>query len=155
MPTGGARPNAGRPQEPNALRHDRSNVPSEKDGWITLPAEGRDGDTPHWPLADQTTREAAVWANLWQSPQAVAWEANHSEWEVAFFVRRLVQAEKVASSSNNATLVRQQMDSLGLTAPGMRANRWKLSDAQVGPRLVREPLPDNKYSARNRIKRVV
>lgn len=154
MPTGGARRNPGPDPDPNALRRDRPGA--DKDGWITLPAGGRDGDTPHWPLADQTTREAQVWAKLWCSPQAVAWEANHSEWEVAFFVRRLVQAEKVASSSNNATLVRQQMDSLGLTAPGMRANRWKLSTDELGTaRLTREPLPDNKYSAKNRIKRVV
>jgi hypothetical protein len=136
--------------DPNALRRDKKS----DEVWTTLPAGGRQGDTPYWPLAGQSNREAAVWAQLWQTPQAVMWEANHLEWEVAFFVRRLVQAEEHKSSSQNATLVRQQMDSLGLSMSGMRSNRWKLSTDELGEqRLRRDPLPDNKYSARSRIKR--
>lgn len=150
MPTGSSS-NSGPAPSPTALRRDRSN---DKDEWTTLPAGGREGDTPYWPLTPANNREALVWAQLWQTPQAVAWEANHSEWEVAFFVRRLVQAEAHGSSSNNAVLVRQQMDSLGLTSPGMRSNRWKLSTDEVGAaRLAREPMPENKYSARNRVAR--
>lgn len=141
----------GPPPDPLALRRERK---SDQETWTTLPAGGRQGDTPRWPLASQSNREAVVWAELWQTPQAVMWEANHLEWEVSFFVRRLVEAEVHKSSSQNATLVRQQMDSLGLSMSGMRTNRWKLSSDEVGEaRLRRDPLPENKYSARSRIKR--
>lgn len=141
--------------DPNALRRD---LPSDKDTWTTLPAGGRQGDTPNWPLAwtgsPNEKRELVVWGQLWQTPQAVMWEANNLEWEVAFFVRRMVQAEQHGSSSQNATLVRQQMDSLGLSMSGMRANRWKVSTDEVADaRLRRDPLPNNKYSARSRIKK--
>lgn len=152
MPSGGARTNSGPPPDPNALRRGTSRDTDKE--WLTLPAGGRDGDTPVWPLKDQTTREATVWAAMWCKPQAVAWERFGLEWEVALFVRRMVETEVPRSSSNTATLVRQMMDSLGLTTPGMKNNRWKLSDDEVGAqRLAREPLPENKYSARNRIRK--
>lgn len=139
----------------DALRRER---PDDKADWIILPALGREGDTPVWPLnwsgSPLEAREMVVWAQLWQTPQSVAWERNHSEWEVAFFVRRLVQAEGHSSSSQNATLVRQQMDSLGLTAPGMRSNRWKLSTDQLGERRLERPsLVPDRASSRNRVKK--
>lgn len=49
MASGGARPNSGPPPDPNALRRDR-NVGLDRDGWLTLPASGYDGETPDWPL---------------------------------------------------------------------------------------------------------
>lgn len=49
MPKGGARVNSGPPPDPNALRRDR---PSDKNGWITLPAGGYDGPIPDWPLLE-------------------------------------------------------------------------------------------------------
>lgn len=47
MARGGARTISGPPPDPNALRRDRK---SDRDGWTTLPAEGRKGPTPPWPL---------------------------------------------------------------------------------------------------------
>lgn len=49
MAKGGARVNSGPPPDPNALRRDR-NRDLDKDGWLTLPASGFDGDVPAWPL---------------------------------------------------------------------------------------------------------
>lgn len=47
MPRGGARINSGPPPDPNALRRDRK---ADKDGWLTLPEEGRKGRAPKFPL---------------------------------------------------------------------------------------------------------
>lgn len=47
MPRGGARLNSGPPPDPNALRRDRRD---DKAGWTMLPASGRQGDPPNWPL---------------------------------------------------------------------------------------------------------
>jgi hypothetical protein len=55
------------------------------------------------------------------------WERFGQELEVALYVRRLTEAELMDSRVNLSTLVRQMGDSLGLTTPGMRANRWKIS----------------------------
>lgn len=128
MPSGGARSRSGPPPDPNALRRDRKD-----DGeWLTLPAEGRDGDPPTWPLAvfasqlEQNEREQVIWAEMWRKPQAVAWERLGLAYEVALMVRRMVEAERPGSHTSTGTLVRQMMDSLGLTTPGLRSNRWKL-----------------------------
>jgi len=47
MPKGGARINSGPAPDPNALRRDRA---EDKAGWTILPADGRQGDPPDWPL---------------------------------------------------------------------------------------------------------
>jgi hypothetical protein len=56
------------------------------------------------------------------------WEANRQELEVALYVRSLVEAERPLATTASRTLVRQQMDSLGLTLPGLLRNRWVIVD---------------------------
>ncbi|MFP3986891.1 hypothetical protein U9R90_05190 [Streptomyces sp. E11-3] len=73
-----------------------------------------------------SVREAELWADLWRKPQAIMWERFGQELEVALYVRRLTEAELMDSRVNLSTLVRQMGDSLGLTTPGMRANRWRV-----------------------------
>jgi hypothetical protein len=131
MPKGGARTRSGPPPDPNALRRDR---PSDAEGWRTLPAEGRRGATPPWPLSEDSEREAELWRAMWRRPQAVAWEDNAQHYEVAMFVRSLAAAEDPKASVNARTLVRQQMDSLGITQPGLRSNRWRIGDAPPAKR---------------------
>ena len=65
---------------------------------------------------------------MWRRPQAVAWKDNAQEVEVAMFVRQLAAAEQHTASVAARTLIRQQMDSLGMTVPGLRANRWRIGD---------------------------
>jgi hypothetical protein len=107
--------------------------------WTILPAEGRQGATPDWPLTEQTDREADLWDRLWEMPQAFMWERYNQDIEVALYVRRLAEAEKPEAFVNLGTLVRQMADALGLTTPGMRANRWRVErpseedDAPTGP----------------------
>ncbi|MER6435435.1 hypothetical protein ABT275_03600 [Streptomyces sp. NPDC001185] len=95
--------------------------------WTILPAEGRQDVTPDWPLTEQTDREDDLWVALWEKPQALMWERYSQEIEVALYVRRLVEAEKPQAFVNLGTLVRQMADALGLTTPGMRANRWRIN----------------------------
>lgn len=57
MPRGGARANSGPPPDPNALRRDRK---EDKAGWTILPAEGRTGPLPEWPLGPNIVLAAAV-----------------------------------------------------------------------------------------------
>lgn len=64
------------------------------------------------------------------------WERFSQQHEVGLYVRRFCEAEELESKVNLSTLVRQMADSLGLTTPGMRANRWRIlreEDAAVRP----------------------
>lgn len=121
MPSGGARSRSGPAPDPMALRRER-----DAGEWTILPAAGRQGATPDWPLTEQTLREADLWQDLWNKPQALMWERFGQELEVALYIRRLTEAELMDSRVNLTTVVRQMADSLGLTTPGMRANRWRI-----------------------------
>lgn len=121
MAKGGARTRSGPAPDPDALRRER-----DAGEWTILPAEGRQGATPDWPLTEQTGREEELWDRLWRMPQALMWERYGQELEVALYVRRLSEAEARDSSVALSTLVRQLADSLGLSTPGMRANRWRV-----------------------------
>lgn len=122
---------SGPPPDPDSL--------TQTDGdWTVLPAEGRKGPVPEWPLSSPTGRELELWAGEWCRPQAVMWEQAGQELEVALFVRSLVKAEAHEASTNARTLVRQQMEALGISVPGMQRNRWKIGqiepvDADVEP----------------------
>lgn len=149
MPSGGARSRSGPPPDPTALRRDR-----KTDGeWTTLPAEGRDGPPPAWPLTKAKARETELWRILWAKPQAVQWERMGQEFEVAMYVRRLAEAEQPDSSVAGSTLVRQMADALGLTIPGLRVNRWKIAADQVAEkREQRRAAAPKKPLARDRFK---
>lgn len=121
MPSGGARVRSGPPPDPTALRRER-----DAGEWTELPAEGRLTDPPEWPLSGQSPRERELWARLWCMPQALMWERYGQELEVALYVRQLERFERPKSPILLGTLVRQMADSLGLTTPGIRANRWKI-----------------------------
>lgn len=136
MPKGGARTRSGPPPDPNSL--------TSADGeWTILPASGRPGPPPKWPLPapmvpskdgpevleEIQARELEVWAGLWSLPQAIEWERLHQEHLVGLYVRRLVEAEVVASSVSLSTLVRQLADELSLTTGGMLRNRLRVGPA--------------------------
>ena len=61
------------------------------------------------------------------------WERFGQELEVALYVRRFTEAELMDSRVNLSTLVRQMADSLGLTTPGMWANRWRITAEEPAP----------------------
>lgn len=146
MTSGGARARSGPPPDPNALRRER-----DAGEWTVLPAEGRAGVTPDWPLAGQSTREAGLWDSLWGKPQALMWERFGQELEVALYVRNFARAEDADAAIALGTLVRQQMDSLGLTTPGLRANRWRITRDEMSEQRVTRDMP-KPPSSRSRLK---
>jgi hypothetical protein len=90
MASGGARSRSGPAPDPNALRRER-----DAGEWSILPAEGRQGATPEWPMEEQTIRESVLWEKLWRKPQALMWERYGQEYEVALYVRRACEAEQI------------------------------------------------------------
>lgn len=147
MPKGGARTRSGPAPDPNALRRDR---PADAAEWVVLPAAGRTGPPPDWPLTEPADRELGIWATLWAKPQAIVWEQQGQQLEVALYVRRLCEAEESGAPAVLTTLVRQLGDSLGISTPGMRANRWRIGEtveAQPAPRKAAAP-----RSARDRLR---
>jgi hypothetical protein len=104
----------------------------ERDGgdWVTLPAKGREGKAPAWPLSKASQRESTFWRREWRRPQAVMWERNGQELEVALYVRSLAAAELLDASVAARTLVRQQQEALGLSLPGLARNRWRIEHVE-------------------------
>jgi hypothetical protein len=149
MVSGGARSRSGPAPDPTALRRDR-----DVGEWTILPTEGRQGATPDWPLTDESVRESELWDVMWRRPQALMWERYGQEHEVALYVRRLTEAELMDSRVNLTTLVKQMADSLGLTTPGMRANRWRIAADEVTERRESsgKPAESRRRSARDRFK---
>ncbi len=151
MPRGGARAVSGPPPDPRSMRSAKS---MEKGGWRTLPAEGRTGDAPEWPLTEAADRELDLWDDLWAKPQAVAWEDMGQELEVALFVRTLAEAERVDARVDVKKMVRGYLDSLGLSVAGMNRNRWKIAPSADAP-VTDGPVsaaPVRRPSARDRLK---
>lgn len=123
MSRGGARSRSG----PAPTSTDRSHK-ADAQGWLTLPADGRDGPMPAFPLITPSDREYELWERMWELPQAVAWEAYHLEFELASYVRVLARAELPRSSAMLWAQAKQMAESLGLTASGMQRNRWHVAD---------------------------
>lgn len=144
MPKGGARTRSGPAADPASLRQT-----GKADDWTKLPGSGRLTPPPDWPLTEASGRESAMWERLWALPQAVEWDRRRQDLEVALYVRRLVEVESPGSSVNLGTLVRQMSDSLGLTTPGMRANRWLIVDDAPA-----ETAPARRSSSRARLRAV-
>ena len=142
MPRGGARARSGPAPDPNALRRDRLDDQAE---WVELPAGGREGPTPEWPLEVEADEwERRYWAELWRTPQAVAWEQNGDQVAVAIYVRTAREAAKHDAPATTRTSLLRMRDALGLTVLGMRANRWR-----IGSRERRAAAADRRRSGRS------
>lgn len=145
MATGGYRAGAGRPLDPNALRRER---PSDQAGWTNLP-ERRKGKAPEFPLVDPLPRELKVWEDHWSLPQAVEWERQNLEYEVALFVRTFCEAEQPGAAANLRTLVKQQQEVLGLSLAGLHRMRWKVG-GEIPTEAPKTSQPAKRKSARER-----
>lgn len=104
---------------------------------LVLPPQGRAGDPPVWPLPKPTAAERKVWAEMWATPQAVAWEQLGWTRTVARYARSLVDAEKPGATAALLGQVRQMEDRLGLTPMAMLRLRWAIGvvPAAAAPRL--------------------
>ncbi|MFH8369186.1 hypothetical protein [Streptomyces sp. NPDC018031] len=149
MPRGGHAA-SGPPPDPNSLKSAKA---VQAGGWMTLPAEGRTGPAPQWPLTEQTDREADLWEDLWTKPQAVAWEAMEQVLEVALFCRTLAEAERPDCRVDVKKMIRGYLDSLGLSVAGMLRNRWKVGPpAGVVEQAAPAAAPARRASARDRLR---
>jgi hypothetical protein len=148
MPSGGARARSGPARDPNALRRDR---PGDKDGWTTLPAEGRTGEPPGWPLDQQSGREAELWASFWRKPVATIWERDSIVEVVALFVRQFAEGEVPKSSAENRKTIRLMMADLYLTPDSMLRAKLRISTDEVREKRAELKTPARK-SARTRLK---
>jgi hypothetical protein len=150
VPRGGARTASGPPPDPNALRRDRKSDA----GFTVLPASGRVGDPPPWPLTDPAPRESVLWAAFWAKPQAILWELNGQAFEVAMHVRCFAEAEKPGAPTAVRTLVRQQADALLLTIPAMHSARVRISVDEVRGKREAAPVAAPASSSRSRLRAV-
>lgn len=104
-------------------------------GLMLLPPEGREGVPPAWPLPGrQVAAEREMWAQLWRTPQAVAWERLGWVRTVARYCRIAVLAE---SRDATAAVMAQALaleDRLGLTPKAMRLLLWQIATDEVAER---------------------
>ncbi len=106
---------------PNAIRR------NARVGPVRLPAEGRKGPTPRWPLPEPpSASERKVWKDLWTTPQAVMWEAQNSTRTVARYCRMLTEAEAPGARPSLLGQVTAVEDRLGLTPKAMRTLMWEI-----------------------------
>lgn len=113
------------PPKPASQRRRRNAVP----GTVFLPAEGRRGETPPWPLEMFRDGEFAAWSEMWATPQAVAWERMGRA--TARVVARYARLRSRAEYDPEAPVmllaeVRQLENQLGLTPRAMLSLRWEI-----------------------------
>ena len=119
------------PKDPSSRRRRNATV-----GKTMLPAGGRQGDVPVWPILART--EPDVWADLWRTPQASAWEAQGWTRVVARYAL-LIEATEDPNPENSPSAailaeVRQMEDRLGLNPKAMRSLLWEVTSDEVAER---------------------
>lgn len=127
MPKGGARNRSGPAKDPKSGRSESLGI-----AFTTLPAEGRHGRTPglNQFLPRPNARHRALWAELWKTPQAVAWERERWRWPVvADLVKYIERMDWDGAAAAYATAIRQLRDDLGLSAAGLKQNGWTIAPA--------------------------
>jgi hypothetical protein len=145
MTSGGARSRSGPPRQPGAIRRGRTG----DTGMTVLPAAGREGEAPPWPLARPNKFERETWEREWRRPQAVMWERLGWEVQVAIYVRTMRQATTAKASAGTMTNLLRQMVNLGLTEDGMARNQWKIVEE---PPSAAPPRRAPSTSAKDRLK---
>lgn len=120
-------------------------------GPLKLPAEGRKGRPPAWPLATKATlAERNAWSDLWSTPQAVAWERLGWTRTVARYCRIMVLAEEPEQNPVMLAPAAALEDRLGLTPKAMRMLLWEIVADEVADKRAEK----DATSARGRIKAV-
>lgn len=103
-------------------------------GPLKLPAEGRTGDAPTWPLTGLGVLERVAWGQLWRTPQAVAWERMGWTRTVARYCRVMVASEKRGAPASLLAQAVALEDRLGLTPKAMRLLLWQIVEDEVDER---------------------
>jgi hypothetical protein len=115
----------------------------------TLPAAGRPGKPPKWPLPGRMQAgELEAWRDAWRTPQAVQWERLGWQRLIARYVRVLVESEQPDANAATRGEVRQLEDRLGLSPMAMLRLRWSIVD-DVAEEV---PASPSRSSARDRLR---
>jgi len=131
--------------KPADQRRRRNAVP----GTVELPAKGRRGRPPAWPLDVQPTEaQRRLWARLWRTPQAVAWQQFEWSRVVARYVRVVLEAEDELDVKLLAE-ARQLEDRLGLSPLAMLRLRWTVAADELADQ--RETAPADAEDRRRRL----
>ena len=109
------------PKHPELRRRRNKALP-----FTDLPASGRPGKPPPWPLGRATAAQTRLWKSLWATPQAVAWERVSWTRVVARYCLLVLEAEKPDPKPMLMSEVRQLEDRLGLTPKAMRMMGWSI-----------------------------
>lgn len=119
------------PKDPSQRRRRNAAVPMTR-----LPAEGRHGELPSWPLPfvahhddDVRVEEAKVWAELWRTPQSVMWDRFGWYRDVAIYARLMALAG--LGSFDAGREARLLSDRLGLNPVAMLRLRWEIVEDEV------------------------
>lgn len=125
------------PKDPSTRRR-RNATP----GFKMLPAVGRPGPPPEWPIAGAPEfDEIALWKRVWTLPQALEWERMHCEDIVALYVRAFVRATAPDADSKLYAEVRQLDAKIGLSPKAMRDLRWETDEPAEPQEQADEPAP--------------
>lgn len=110
-------------------------------GRMQLPAEGRRGRVPAWPMARAEPNERRLWEQAWHWPQAVAWERMGGGVlrAVARYVRVVIASDADSSSARYLAEIRALEDALGLNPRAMRSLEWEIVDQAGPPAKLRRP----------------
>jgi hypothetical protein len=119
----------GRPPKPGARQPNRGLGGA---ALVRLPRSGRVGEPPAWPLDRPSRRELTLWAKLWKTPQAIAWETLDWVDAVARYARVLTVAEKRGAPYPAMAEARQLEDRLGLSPMALLRLRWAIVDEDAG-----------------------
>lgn len=141
----GAHGRGGRPADPNSLRSERRGIE-----WTALPAAGRKGRVPVWPLPVELSEWGrAEWRRLWRLPQAVEWQRLQLGTAVGLYVLALERSLDEGASAADRTVVLRMGEELGLSSSGMARHRWVIVDDKQPSEVGR-----SSSSARSRLKLV-
>lgn len=112
---------------------ERRNRAERKLDWTVLPLEGRQGDPPALPAwREWTEATRAWWAELWSTPQAVAWDQSGR----SMHTLALLHHELMTTDGNAAKIsaeMRQHEDRHGLTPKAMMQMSWRISSTPTAP----------------------
>ena len=107
-------------QDPRARRRSRNGPPV-----MRLPAEGRQGSAPEWPLSEASAEELEIWSSLWRTPQSAAWPPGWTR-TAARLARMLAEAEIPEARASLLSEVRQLEAALGLSPGSMARLHWQI-----------------------------
>lgn len=114
----------------------RRNLPMGGATPTRLPAAGRSGPPPVWPLPKhpETSARAAereFWNRVWSKPQALMWDQQQCYDVVARYVRLSVEVNRGFAGPPLLAEVRQLEDRLGLSPQSMLRLRWIIEADEV------------------------